>query len=81
MQLAELQLAFAQEHDPEAALELQHRITAHKLSFEIGLYRIQLERFLAKGNSEHVEELQAAIAALEARMPTLDASVREEEGQ
>ena len=80
-QLEELQLAFAAETNAEAALELQRKITSHKLNFEIDLHRFQLDRFLEKGDSKHAAEIQSTIEALQEKLPELATPELEEEGQ
>gem|GEM_PF-4727532 len=71
-ELAELQTAFAEAYDPAEAMVLQRKISAHKLNYEISLYRIQLDHALKTANNGYADELLAAISLLEKQLPVIE---------
>ncbi len=71
-QLAILQTGFANETNPEMALTLQRKISAHKLNYEIGLHRLQLGQALKTADTEREKEIRATISALEKHLPKIE---------
>ena len=80
-QLAILQTEFARETNPETALNLQRKISTHKLNYEIGLHRLQLDLALKSADSAREAEIRATITALEKMLPKSGSPEPKEAGQ
>ena len=79
--LADLQAEFLAATDSDSAMELQRKISAHKLNYEIGLHRLQLDYAMKSADTERVEEIRATIVALEKRLPKIESPELKEAGK